>query len=233
MHLGHYFSVIRPALDLDADVLIAEYHAPDADRADTDRLFNTLMQFGLSEEGVAFQSDMFDAMTYFRLLSVARVGELSRMTQFMSGGDNDAHLLVYPVLMVHDVMGYREVFVGEDQAQHLNYARDLIQRYDAKYGTSTPLPTPRPVGGRIMSLREPGKKMSKSEPDGCLFLDDGEDEIRDKVRAAVMTVEGRANLINLYTALGGTGDIPLMNDVFKPMLADRIIAATAPARSIP
>jgi tryptophanyl-tRNA synthetase len=232
MHLGHYFSVIRPALDLDADVLIAEYHAPRADRADTDRVFNTLMQFGLSEEAVMFQSDMFDAMTYFRLLSVAHIGELERMTQYRAAKEKDAHLLVYPVLMVHDVMGYQEVIVGEDQTQHLNYARDLIARYDAAFGTATPLPVARPEGGRVMSLSDPTKKMSKSEPDGCLFLDDSEDDIRDKVRAAVMDVEGRANLIGLYGALNGQGEIPLMNSVFKPMLADRIIETLAPARAV-
>lgn len=233
LHLGHYFSVVRPALDLDCDVLIAEYHAPNAAPAWADRTFQTLMQFGVSEEAVSFQSDTFDAKTYFRLLSCAHMGELERMTQFRAAAEpRDAHLLAYPVLMVHDVMGYQEVVVGEDQAQHLNYARDLIKRYDWKYGTVTPLPEPRPIGGRIMSLADPSKKMSKSEPEGCVFLDDSEEDIRAKVKAAVMDEAGRENMVELYYACGGVGSPPDMNSEFKPMVADRIVAVTAPARAI-
>lgn len=222
MHIGHYFSVIKPALELDATVLVASYHAPQSTLEDQQSVYATLSRFDVKR--VVDQIDEFDAELYFQLLSIARVGELERMTQYMTAGDdNDAHLLVYPVLMVHDVMGYDEVLVGDDQTQHINYARDLIERYNRMFEASVRLPVARPVGGRVMSLTDPSKKMSKSEPDGCLFLDDSPGVIHDKVRAAVTTPEGMENLIDLYRALGGTEEIPRLNSEFKPMLAMQII----------
>ena len=224
MHLGHYFSVIKPAQEFDATVLIAEYHAPKSDRREAERMADTLASFGVTD--IRMQSEEFEAQTYFELLSIARVGELERMTQYMSAGDdNDAHLLVYPVLMVHDVMGYDEIFVGDDQTQHINYARDLIQRYNREFNAGIRLPIARPVGGRVMSLTDPAKKMSKSEPDGCLFLDDSPQEVERKIKAATMTEEGHANLVQLYRDLGGTEAIPRMNSEFKPMVAVQVMRA--------
>lgn len=222
LHIGHYFSVVKPALELDADVLIAEYHAPQSSVEDFRHVAHTLQSFGIKD--IRLQSVAFDAQVYFELLSIARVGELERMTQYMTAGDdNDAHLLVYPVLMVHDVLGYDEVLVGDDQTQHINYARDLIERYNRVFNKGVRLPIARPVGGRVMSLTDPVRKMSKSEPDGCLFLDDTPQEIERKVKAAVMDKIGHANLVKLYLDLGGTEDIPPMNSEFKPMLTNAIL----------
>ncbi len=230
MHIGHYFSVIKPALELDADVLVAQYHAPKSNTADVERMVRTLELFGINENYIHLQEDEFRPAVYFELLSIARVGELSRMTQYMSGDENDAHLLIYPVLMVHDIMGYEEVLVGEDQAQHLNYARDLVERYNKFFNEDFPIPDFRAVGGRVMSLTEPTKKMSKSEPEGCLFLADSEDTINRKIKAATMTPEGRDNLIALYRNLGGTEEIPEMNSDFKPLVAELLARTLAPGR---
>jgi tryptophanyl-tRNA synthetase len=224
MHIGHYFSVIKPALELDATVLIAEYHAPKSDAKEAQSMGRTLYSYGVRD--IRLQSEEFDAETYFQLLSIARVGELERMTQYMNAGDdNDAHLLVYPVLMVHDVMGYDEILVGDDQTQHINYARDLIERYNRVFNASIRLPKARPVGGRVMSLTEPNKKMSKSEPDGCLFLDDSPTDVERKIKAATMTDEGHANLVELYHNLGGIEEVPAMNSEFKPMVATAVMRA--------
>ena len=224
MHIGHYFSVIKPAIEHGADVLIAEYHAPSSPPIDIDIMYNRIRSFGVGRDQVILQSRIFNAKLYFRLLSIARVGELERMTQYMAGDENDAHLLVYPVLMVHDVAGYDEVMVGEDQAQHLNYARDLLARYNTKFGTYYPnLPEARLVGGRVMSLTDPTKKMSKSDPKGCLFLDDAPEDIQAKIKAATMTQEGHDNLVKLYRDLGDGDVIPAQNSVFKPMVADLLI----------
>ena len=233
MHIGHYFSVIKPALELDADVLVAQYHAPRSTPSDVERMVQMLERFGINENYVHLQEDEFRADVYFELLSIARVGELERMTQYMNGDENDAHLLIYPILMVHDVMGYDEVLVGEDQAQHLNYARDLIERYNKTFSeeiAEITIPTFRAVGGRVMSLTDPTSKMSKSEPDGCLFLSDSEDTINRKIKAATMTFEGRANLIELYRNLGGVDEIPEMNSDFKPLVAELLARTLAPGR---
>lgn len=233
MHIGHYFSVIRPALDVDATVLIAEFHAPKSTNEEVDKMIETLNRFRVPMNHIAFQSEEFNAALYFRLLSIARVGELERMTQYQAAGGkhvdglpagNDAHLLVYPVLMVHDVVGYDQICVGEDQTQHLNYARDLIERYNRIFNQNEKLPEARIVGGRIMSLSDPTKKMSKSKPDGCLFLDDSPQEIDRKITAAVMNEEGRKNLISLYYDLNGSGAIPLMNSEFKPMVTEKLVS---------
>jgi tryptophanyl-tRNA synthetase len=223
MHIGHYFSVIKPALELDATVLIAEYHAPKSNFDEVRAMLHTLRRFGVKD--IRSQSEEFDAELYFQLLSIARVGELERMTQYMTAGDdNDAHLLVYPVLMVHDVMGYDEILVGDDQSQHLNYARDLIERHNREFNGSIRLPIPRIVGGRVMSLTDPTKKMSKSEPDGCLFLDDSPADIQRKIKAAVTTVSGIENLVQIYRNFGGKGEIPSMNSEFKPLVTNLLIS---------
>jgi tryptophanyl-tRNA synthetase len=222
MHIGHYFSVIKPAVEVAATVLIAEYHAPQGNPGDVREMLDTLRRFGADD--IRMQSEEFDAELYFQLLSIARVGELERMTQYMTAGDdNDAHLLVYPVLMVHDVMGYDEILVGEDQMQHINYARDLIERYNRLFNKDVRLPVAKPTGGRVMSLTDPEKKMSKSEPGGCIFLDDSPAEIERKIKAATMDDAGRANLVELYRNLGGTEEIPRMNSEFKPMVAAAVI----------
>src|SRR5271157_4829706 len=212
MHIGHYFSVIKPVLDLDADVLIAEYHAPRHTLVEQQHTDDMLRRFNIPEANIRHQYDMFDAEFYFQLLSIARVGELSRMTQYVTAGDdNDAHLLCYPVLMTMDVASYDEILVGEDQAQHINYARDLITRYNRIFNAEIALPEAKTVGGRVMSLTEPEKKMSKSEPEGCLFLSDSEETIREKIKKATMTPQGRNNLIRLYQYLGGSLPVPEMN----------------------
>lgn len=235
MHVGHYFSVIKPALTIPhLRVLLAEYHAPQAERHAANKMLTTMERMGVPMNQVVFQSEEFDGDLYFQLLSIARVGELGRMTQYMTAGDdNDAHLLVYPVLMVHDVFGYDEVYVGEDQEQHINYARDLIERHNRVFKGDVVLPKAVTIGGRVMSLSDPTKKMSKSEPEGCLFLDDTPDAIRKKIKKAVTTDEGRQNLIDLFQNLGGGGDlVPAMNEPLKEMLTDRLIQLLArPAKN--
>ena len=64
--------------------------------------------------------------------------------------------------------------------------------------------------------------MSKSEPNGCLFLDDNESDIRKKIRRAVADEKGRTNLIQLYQRLGGT-EIPTMNLELKNALSDLVV----------
>ena len=107
LHLGHYFSVIKPAVELGADVLVAEYHAPKATEDEVEEMYLALQEFGVASDYIHLQSKEFDPELYFRLLSIARVGELERMTQYMSSAGkhvdgmpagNDAHLLGLPGL---------------------------------------------------------------------------------------------------------------------------------------
>jgi tryptophanyl-tRNA synthetase len=203
-------------MQADVDVLVANYHAP-TERANLEVLYN----FGV--KNVKLQKDVFNPELYFKLLQLAKIGDLNRMTQFKSAetSNRTAHLLTYPVLMVHDVAGYEEVMVGEDQEQHLQYARKLLHKYNSLYEPYI-IPTANIVVGRIKDLREPTKKMSKSTPQGCLFLDDSPEAIRSKLRKATATEEGMENLRFLYREFVGE-NIPESNEQLKSNLAEAII----------
>ena len=150
-------------------------------------------------------------------------GELSRMTQFkqksQQHADNiTAGLFTYPVLMASDILLYQAdvVPVGADQKQHVELCRDIAQRFNGIYGDVFTIPEPLipKVGARIMSLSAPTKKMSKSEPDGCVNLLDKPEDIQRKFKRAVTDSEsvvsfdpenkpGVSNLLTIYSATTG------------------------------
>jgi len=136
---------------------------------------------------------------------VARMGWLSRMTQFKEKAGKDREnasvgLFAYPNLMAADILVYRatHVPVGEDQKQHLELSRDIAQKFNNDFAASIkahgygetffPLPEPLIAGPatRVMSLRDGSKKMSKSEPSDYsrINLTDDADAIAQKIRKA-------------------------------------------------
>ncbi len=132
--------------------------------------------------------------------SVTSYGQLGRMTQFKDKSDRrefvSAGLFTYPVLMAGDILLYQTdiVPIGDDQRQHLELARDVAERFNARYGETFVVPKgvyPE-VGARIMDLQEPTKKMSTTSgtPQGTVRLLDEPDVIRKKFRSAV-TDSGR------------------------------------------
>jgi tryptophanyl-tRNA synthetase len=216
LHIGHYFSVIKPAIEEKARILIAEYHAPECTGDDIAKMVTMMNRAlgGAKDIFYTFQSAMFNAPLYFKLLSVAKMGELERMTQYKSAKVKTPHLLVYPVLMAHDLVGYDKVIVGEDQKQHVEYANVLFKRLGLK-----------PIkgdfrGGRVMSLIDPTKKMSKSEPEGCLFLDD---DFEEKLKKAVTTPAGIKNLTYIAKQFHVTWN-PKLNKESKELLAKMLNA---------
>ena len=149
------------------------------------------------------------------------VGELGRMTQYKDKSarhaDNvNAGLFTYPVLMAADILLYQSALVpvGQDQKQHLEMARNIAQRFNSLYGDVFVVPEgyiPKATA-KILSLTDPARKMSKSEPDGCIFLLDKPEDIRRKLRRAVTDSDGAirldpenkpgvTNLLNIYAAL--------------------------------
>jgi tryptophanyl-tRNA synthetase len=155
---------------------------------------------------------------------VAYIGELERMTQFKDKSTGkeavQASLLTYPPLMAADILLYNTdlVPVGEDQKQHMELTRDLAERFNKKYNDILTIPEisiPK-VGARIMSLQEPTKKMSKSDPNlkaNITPLDDPK-QIVKKIKSAVTDSEGIvkfdkenkpgiSNLLSIYAILGG------------------------------
>ena len=151
-------------------------------------------------------------------------GELSRMTQFkdksQKHADNvNAGLFDYPVLMAADILLYQAnlVPIGNDQKQHLELARNIAERFNGIYGNTFAVPDgyiPK-VGGRIMSLAEPEKKMSKSDPNpnALILMLDEPDVIMRKFKRAVTDSEAQVvyregkhginHLINIYSAVTG------------------------------
>lgn len=212
LHLGHYFSIIKPAIKYNADVLIATFHAP-FEKSD---VASELIKFGIRKEKIIFQEMVFNPELYFRLLAFSSSGELNRMTQYKSSNKRTGHLFIYPVLMAHDINNYDEIIVGNDQSQHLEFAKRLLKKADLAF------PQSKVIGGRIMSLTNSIKKMSKSESRGCLFLSDDENTIRAKVRKATTDSKGIDNLHFLYKEF--VGDIPSKsNELMKSQLAEGLI----------
>ena len=160
------------------------------------------------------------------LNSVARFGELSRMTQFKDktrkGGVESASagLFDYPVLQAADVLLYNAhlVPVGEDQRQHLELMRTLARRFNHLYGETFVVPDAMipPTGARVMALDAPEEKMSKSSPRPSSYVAilDDPDSIRKKIRRA-KTHSGTqrstasedkpaiTNLLDVYSAMSG------------------------------
>lgn len=193
LHLGNYIGSILPALKYDAYVLIAQYHAPESTYSDHKELHQELKPFFGSNK-VLFQAATFNPKMYFDLMAVTPSGLLKHMPQYKEK-EKTALMFTYPVLMAHDIADYDYVVVGDDQRPHIELAKDILHKIGRK------CPEPIYEGGRVMDLRHPENKMSKSEPNSCLFLSDSK-EVRDKkVMAATTTPEGRENLEFIYKAL--------------------------------
>ena len=184
-------------------------------------------------------------------------GELSRMTQFKQKAQQHADnitsgLFTYPVLMAADILLYQAdaVPVGGDQKQHVELCRDIAQRFNGIYGNVFTLPEPfiPKMGARIMSLGNPENKMSKSDPEGCVYLLDRPEDIRRKFKRAVTDMEtsvrfdpaakpGISNLITVYcTATGKTIEEAEAEfagqgyGTFKTATADAVIELLTPIR---
>ena len=150
------------------------------------------------------------------------MGELSRMTQFkekslqLKDAAIGLGLFAYPVLMASDILLYdaEVVPVGEDQVQHLELTRDLVQRFNHRFGDVLVMPKAQlgSTGARVMSLSDPSKKMSKSDPKGNIELKEDLVSIRKKIMSAVTDSEtsirydeklkpGISNLLSILASL--------------------------------
>ena len=184
-------------------------------------------------------------------------GDLSRMTQFKDKSakhaDNiTAGLFTYPVLMAADILLYQAdlVPVGEDQKQHVELCRDIATRFNFSFPDTFTLPEPfiPKMGARIMSLGSPENKMSKSEPEGCVFLMDSPEEIMRKFKRAVTDCDaavradrvnkpGITNLLTIYcSATGKTLEEAEAEfagkgyGVFKPAVGEAVVELLRPIR---
>lgn len=264
LHIGNYLGALKNFVDLQNSgkyqcyFFVADLHSLTEDFNPKDKQKQTMdvvlsfLAAGIDpkKSKIFIQSQTSEpAELAWILNTITPMGELQRMTQFKEKGETNTGLFTYPVLMAADIILYDAQFVpvGEDQLQHLEFTRAIARKFNNKFGKTfiepkailTSIP-------RLMSLDDPNKKMSKSRPAGCLFLDDSPTAIKEKIMKAV-TDSGKkiefdlnnkpaiSNLMKIYEAFSekslknielefknkGYGD-------FKKSLADIIINALSP-----
>lgn len=235
--LGNYIGAITnwSAMQSEYDCLyaVADLHAwtvrqdPEVLRERSLSFYAQYIALGLDpEKNILFmQSHVKEHAELAWVLSCfTSMGALNRMTQFKDKSQQhakniNAGLYTYPVLMAADILLYQAdlVPVGEDQKQHLELTRDLVDNFNGKFGGVFTMPEPfiPKLGARIMSLQDPDKKMSKSDENEKNFVSilDDPKKIMKKVKSAVTdsgseirfdeTNKGIANLMTIYSAFSG------------------------------
>jgi tryptophanyl-tRNA synthetase len=183
LHIGNYLGALRNWVEIQARYesifCIVDLHAitieqnPAELRAKIRETAALFLAAGIDPEqsSVIVQSTVSGhAELAWLLTCTTPLGWLQRMTQFKAKAEKletiGDGLLQYPVLMTADILLYQAsiVPVGEDQAQHLELARDIAQRFNSLYGETFAMPATHlpAVGARIMGLDDPTQKMSKS-----------------------------------------------------------------------
>ena len=241
-------------------------HVPAELAANTYEMTAALVACGIDpDKSVLFNQTQVPAHAELQwlLAGTARMGWLNRMTQWKDkAGKNregqSVALFTYPVLQAADVLLYQatHVPVGEDQKQHLELARDIAQKFNNDFASEAapvftlPDPIIPPEAARIMSLRDGGSKMSKSDPSDMsrINLTDDADTLMNKVKKARTDpeplpsekagLEGRAeaaNLVGIYAAMAGTSVDAVLGEFggqgfgrFKPALGELLVESLAP-----
>ena len=272
LHLGNYLGALRNWVALQDEYncvyCVVDEHAitvrqdPAALRRQTIELYAQLVACGIDpEKSILFIQSHVPAHAELAwvLNCYTMFGELSRMTQFKDKSakhaDNvNAGLFTYPSLMAADIVLYQAdlVPVGEDQKQHVELTRNIVQRFNGIYGDVFTMPEayiPK-VGARVMSLNQPDSKMSKSIPEGCVYLMDSPDEIMRKFKRAITDSDtencvrydraakpGVATLIDIYAAVTGKSyqEIEVEFEgkgygVFKPAVGEAVVELLRPLR---
>lgn len=271
--LGNYLGAIKNFVALQDEgefeeffVFIADLHAitvpkdPTMLRQSIKKLAALYLACGLNPERITLfiQSEVHEhAEIGYLLQTITYIGELERMTQYKDKKAKQVEgvssaLLTYPVLMAGDILLYNAngVPVGQDQKQHLELTRTLAERFNSKYSETFNIPDALIVkeGAKIMSLQDPTKKMSKSDPleKASIYLDDSEAIIRKKIASAVTDSDGIikydevnkpgiSNLLNILSCCTNKSISDLETEFegvgygeFKKAVADAIITLLMP-----
>ncbi|GAB3063144.1 tryptophan--tRNA ligase [Salinicoccus sesuvii] len=233
-YIGAYKQFVEMQEEYDAYFCIVDQHAITVPqdrlklRENTRKLAAIYLASGLDPEKITLfvQSEVAaHAKAAWMMQCIGYIGELERMTQFKDKARKQNQrdgisvgLLTYPSLMAADILIYGTdvVPVGEDQGQHLELTRNMAERFNSKYNDILTVPEVKhpEVGGRIMSLNDPTKKMSKSDDNqkGFISLLDDPKAAAKKIRSAVtdsgieVTYDkeekpGISNLLTIYSAL--------------------------------
>jgi len=270
--LGNYIGAISKFVKLqdngESFLFIADLHAltlpidPEVLRENSRDLAAFYLAAGLNPDkaNIFLQSDVSAHSELAIILqNYLYMGELSRMTQFKDKSSKMKEeaiglgLFAYPVLMAADIVLYdsKVIPVGEDQVQHVELARDLVKRFNNRYGEVLVMPKAEvaKVGARIMSLSDPTKKMSKSDPKGDIYLKDEPAVIRKKIMSAVTDMEahvhydpekqpGISNLMTILSSLTGKSFDEIEKEFegkgygdFKRAVADAVVGVLEPLQN--
>ena len=207
-HIGNYFGALRQWVQMqdthDCFYTVVDLHAitsefdPKILKKRTLSSFAQLLAVGID----SLKSTLFvqsqvpqHAQLAWVLSCFTGFGEAGRMTQFkdktQKGGQerSSVGLFTYPILQAADILLYQaqSVPVGEDQRQHLELTRDLAIRFNNQFGKTFVVPEAFIVkeSAKILDLQDPTAKMSKSSPQGCVFILDEPDVVMKKFKTAL------------------------------------------------
>lgn len=232
-YIGSLSQMIKLQDEYDSYLFVADLHAltiPQDPKELHDRIRRFIAMYiacGIDPKKntiyIQSENEFIPAMSYL-LECATYYGEASRMIQFKEKSKQNANftlgLLTYPVLMAVDIL-YCDadyVPVGIDQKQHVELARDIADRFNKHYGETFILPEPvvSEQGIKIKDLKDPTKKMSKSEenPQGVISMFDNPEDIKKKIMKATTDSDnevrfdeenkpGISNLLNIASVITG------------------------------
>jgi tryptophanyl-tRNA synthetase len=268
LHIGNYLGALKNFVGLqnsgtyDCFFMIADLHSltepvdPKQQGGQILDLAASYIAAGLKKNSTLFIQSHVPAHSQLAWIfnTLTPMGELNRMTQYKDKSERmetNAGLFTYPALMAADILlyGTTSVPVGDDQDQHLELTRTLARKFNSRFGETfiepKALHTETP---RIMSLSDPEKKMSKSQPTGCLFLDDEPEIVKKKIMTAVTDNEtevrfdeqkkaGISNLLRIASAFSSKPISEIEKEFagknygqFKTYVAELVANALAPIR---
>lgn len=235
-YLGAYKQFTELQHEYDSYFCIVDQHAITVPqdrlklRDNTKTLAAIYLASGLDPEKITLfvQSEVAaHAKASWMLQCVSYIGELERMTQYKDKAQKQSSkdginvgLLTYPTLMAADILlyGASVVPVGDDQDQHLELTRNIAERFNNRYNDIFTVPEVKhpEVGGRIMSLNDPTRKMSKSDDNTKSYISllDNPKTAAKKIRSAVtdsgseivFDKENKPGISNLLTIYSGLTD---------------------------
>jgi len=272
LHLGNYLGAIKNwgarSEEFDCYYFMADLHTITVRQEPAELRRRTLEQLAIyiacgldPEKNTLFIQSQVPAHAQLAwvLECYTMFGELTRMTQFKDKSEKhkdniNAGLFAYPSLMASDILLYKPDYVpvGEDQKQHVELTRNIAIRFNSVYGDVFKVPEPyiAKTGARIYGLTTPDSKMSKSIPEGCVFLMDDPDTIARKFKRAVTDSDtercvrfdkenkpGVSNLMNIYSTVTGKSFEEIEKEfegkgygVFKPAVGEAVIETLRPIR---
>ncbi len=273
MHIGNYFGSVMNWKNLQKDntsyFFVADLHSM-TNEYDPKQLRENviLMRSTLSALEIPHfvQSSIKEHMELqWYLSSIARIGWLNRMIQFKTKSENtespSVGLYTYPILQAADILLYQSyhektfVPVGQDQIQHIQLVRDIAIRANNKFGDIFCIPEPiiNENSSKIMSLYDPTKKMSKSDPDDFtrINLTDSNDTIMKKIKRAtsdqyylpdnISDLKARPAAFNLVNIMACSKDTSIEDELkalagkgfgyLKSQLTDSLVDMITPIRN--